>query len=1064
MEIVTSPVRPGQTCGNNQCVGGTTSSTMQSSISSISIPPVTIPTTTRKSTTISSSVASSSSTSQATPTVVPSVGLYRNTGCFVDSATARVLSDKNSTDLSPTGMTVEKCIALAQQGSYTYAGVEYGGECHMGNTLHNAAAAAQNDCSTLCVGNPKELCGAGNRIQIYQKDLFVVPSVGSYINQGCFVDSTTQRVLNEKNTTDKTGMTVEKCVAFALQGSYTYAGVEYSSECHVGNSLVKPSNASQTDCNQVCAGNSTEACGAGNRIQIYKDNVVAVPSVGAYKNTGCFVDSSTARVLVAANSTDHSATGMTVEKCIAFAQDGGWKYAGVEYGGECHVGNTLHNPSPAAASECNQRCAGNQGEFCGAGNRIQVYTDSSWSFPSQDDITHALITFNSTLYDVVVSTKDYQDDLEQLKKDQSDTLGDFETFLDKVKTDGDKLVTRTKKLKTEQDNIKKVFRRAMAEDVTNQNPLLTDTDQDELDDAVQKGSDVLTDLGNLVESVTEDIISDVWRTTDLVEGLAVIDATVEVVGAPVIVGGGGTVTGIFAIIYLLLKVGSEDPPPPKTTVTPTVTTTTISSTTSSSATATATEYVVLTEIGTSVVAFNDFVASLGLKEETSRTVVYPGVELQMLVASLNATQIEKVRLNPIVGAASENLLMETEEADPPAAAFNSTKVVDVPKNLTTSPGTRRARELMKRLHKKQELDSHRAMDTANSTEIQEGLTSRDSTGRIFKRDLISQPNSPNHLKLLSRPWPLADGGQDQNKDYTYDNEAAGYGITVYVIDGGIKLTHQEFVGRNIRYFIPTGAGPSIIDQEHGTEMTSLVLGETVGVAKSANAVMVKDHQDGGDRSHPKDYLATIMNGMMWIVADAKTRGIGTSVINYSQRGGDFTDGVKDMWSKVLKLAAKNDIVFVTSAGNVRKDFATDPLKTQGGRESDMIIVSGCDNDGNIPSWVPIDKRVTLYAQAVGVKEADHVFDDVTYNEHGSGTSEASAIVAGLAAYFLSKPELAGTLKVPGEVGKRVRAYIWATAAIRAYNGNDIACNGETFTADERKLRDEFFEDALENGI
>ncbi len=58
-----------------------------------------------------------------------------------------------------------------------------------------------------------------------------------------------------------------------------------------------------------------------------------VPSVGTFYNSGCFVDSISARDLVAGNKTDQSSTEMTVEKCVAFAQDGGWRYAGVEYGG-----------------------------------------------------------------------------------------------------------------------------------------------------------------------------------------------------------------------------------------------------------------------------------------------------------------------------------------------------------------------------------------------------------------------------------------------------------------------------------------------------------------------------------------------------------------------------------------------------------------------------------------------------------------------------------------------------------------------------------------------------------
>lgn len=55
-----------------------------------------------------------------------------------------------------------------------------------------------------------------------------------------------------------------------------------------------------------------------------------VPQVSSYKAQGCYQDSGDSRVLVADSTTD--ANGMTVEKCVAFAQNNNWQYAGVEFG------------------------------------------------------------------------------------------------------------------------------------------------------------------------------------------------------------------------------------------------------------------------------------------------------------------------------------------------------------------------------------------------------------------------------------------------------------------------------------------------------------------------------------------------------------------------------------------------------------------------------------------------------------------------------------------------------------------------------------------------------------
>jgi hypothetical protein len=110
-----------------------------------------------------------------------------------------------------------------------------------------------------------------------------------------------------------------------------------------------------------CDGSPLDVCGDGNRINVYLNaafssatsstssvgvstatseapistippSPTVVPSVGSFHSSGCFFDTTAARVLIADSQTAQGADGMTVEKCIAFAQDGGWKYAGVEFG------------------------------------------------------------------------------------------------------------------------------------------------------------------------------------------------------------------------------------------------------------------------------------------------------------------------------------------------------------------------------------------------------------------------------------------------------------------------------------------------------------------------------------------------------------------------------------------------------------------------------------------------------------------------------------------------------------------------------------------------------------
>lgn len=64
---------------------------------------------------------------------------------------------------------------------------------------------------------------------------------------------------------------------------------------------------------------------------------------------------------------------MTLEACAAFCV--GYDYFGTEYSQECFCGNAFNPGSvKTAASECNMPCKASECDFCGAGNRLSVYT------------------------------------------------------------------------------------------------------------------------------------------------------------------------------------------------------------------------------------------------------------------------------------------------------------------------------------------------------------------------------------------------------------------------------------------------------------------------------------------------------------------------------------------------------------------------------------------------------------------------------------------------------------------------------------------------------------------
>ena len=96
----------------------------------------------------------------------------------------------------------------------------------------------------------------------------------------------------------------------------------------------------------------------------------------AFTRSGCFTDAAQ-RALAADFKGDDN---MTVEMCAAYCAS--YQYFGLEYGRECYCGNQRGGGSVAAPdSDCSFACAGDVTEKCGAGWRLDVYTNDNYTPP-----------------------------------------------------------------------------------------------------------------------------------------------------------------------------------------------------------------------------------------------------------------------------------------------------------------------------------------------------------------------------------------------------------------------------------------------------------------------------------------------------------------------------------------------------------------------------------------------------------------------------------------------------------------------------------------------------------
>ncbi|KAH6679413.1 WSC domain-containing protein [Halenospora varia] len=239
--------------------------------------------------------------------VVPSTlpGTWTYQGCYTD------IGDRTLTGTmyaSGTNMTDEYCIGYCTQEGYIYAGTEYSSECYCGNKIASAATVAPStDCSMGCSANTTEVCGGPNRVSVFWNGQS--PPPGPQTNPGalefgffgCYTEGNGGRALTHGMAVNGGGdaMTVALCVQACKNSGYSMAGVEYASECYCGNALENnPVTALEglSGCSMTCKGNSSEFCGAGSRLDVYKQgylgsqSTVASVVVSSTHEHECFYD------------------------------------------------------------------------------------------------------------------------------------------------------------------------------------------------------------------------------------------------------------------------------------------------------------------------------------------------------------------------------------------------------------------------------------------------------------------------------------------------------------------------------------------------------------------------------------------------------------------------------------------------------------------------------------------------------------------------------------------------------------------------------------------------------
>ncbi|MEU0160272.1 S8 family peptidase [Streptomyces sp. NPDC006261] len=217
--------------------------------------------------------------------------------------------------------------------------------------------------------------------------------------------------------------------------------------------------------------------------------------------------------------------------------------------------------------------------------------------------------------------------------------------------------------------------------------------------------------------------------------------------------------------------------------------------------------------------------------------------------------------------------------------------------------------------------------------------------------------------------------------YTYP-DAAGEGVTAYVIDTGVRVTHEDFEGRATSGFDAVDNDDDADDGNgHGTHVAGTIAGAAHGVAKKAKIVGVRVLDDNGSGTTEQ-----VIAGIDWVAANAS----GPSVANMSLGGG--ADPALDA---AVQKAIAAGITFGVAAGNESSDAG----QGSPSRVPEAITVASSTEADEQSSFSNFGPVVDIYAPGSDITSTWN--DSDTGTNTISGTSMSTPHVVGAAAVYLA---------------------------------------------------------------
>jgi len=223
--------------------------------------------------------------------------------------------------------------------------------------------------------------------------------------------------------------------------------------------------------------------------------------------------------------------------------------------------------------------------------------------------------------------------------------------------------------------------------------------------------------------------------------------------------------------------------------------------------------------------------------------------------------------------------------------------------------------------------------------------------------------------------------RDRPLNGTYNYTPTGSGVNAYVIDTGIRRTHNDFGGRAFAGYDAIGDGQNSNDcNGHGTHVAGTVGGSVYGVAKSVRLYAVRVLNCSGSGTN-----SGVIAGIDWVTNNH----VKPAVANMSLGGGAST-----AVDNAVQNAISAGVTMVVAAGNSNANACN----YSPARAPNAITVGSTTSTDARSSFSNYGSCLDLFAPGSSITSAWHTSNTATNTI--SGTSMASPHVAGVAALYL----------------------------------------------------------------